>query len=339
MSTTHDTPLVATAEAQAVNGEHLEDSPYSSLAADLAEKKPDAPEAARSRPQAVRSSLLPKPHRSLPWILYNSARGTWFLILIHLGALGVFFTGTTWLDWLVFPAIMYARGLITTIGYHRYFAHRSFKTSRVGQFLLACLCCANLQRGPLWWAAIHRHHHRHSDEVEDAHSPLQGGFLWSYAGWMFATLEEPDWGSVRDLRRYPELVWLERFWLVPGLLLAGACWLVGGWSMVWLDFCLTAVIAVHGAAVINSLSHMIGSRRYPTPDQSRNSLLLAIFTLGDGWHNNHHHYPHAAQAGFFWWEIDGSFRLIRLLERLGLVWGVRRVPAHKLLPAAHPPEA
>ena len=219
------------------------------------------------------------------------------------------------------------------MGYHRYFSHRSFKTSRAGQFLIACLCCTNLQRGPLWWAAVHRHHHRHSDGRADPHSPVRGGFLWAYATWMFSTLEQPDWGSVRDLSRYPELVWLERLWLVPGLLLAGLFYLMGGWGTVCLDFCLTAVAALHGASVINSLGHLVGSRRYATPDHSRNSLLLALLTFGDGWHNNHHHYPHAAQAGFFRGELDGSFRLIRLLERVGLVWDVRRVPPNKL----HPP--
>jgi stearoyl-CoA desaturase (delta-9 desaturase) len=150
---------------------------------------------------------------------------------------------------------------------------------------------------------------------------------------MFATLEEPDWGSVRDLRRYPELVWLERLWLVPGLLLASLFYLIGGWGMVCLDFCLTAVIALHGASVVNSLGHLVGTRRFPTRDHSRNSLLLALITFGDGWHNNHHHYPHAAQAGFFRGEVDSSFRVIRALERVGLVWGVRRVPPHKLRPS------
>ncbi len=278
------------------------------------------------------TTLTPRPGRSLAWIVYQAVRGTWFLVAIHLGALAVLLTGTTTLDWALLPAFLIVRGLVTTVGYHRYFSHRSFKTSRAGQFLLACLCCTNLQRGPLWWAAIHRHHHRHSDDPSDVHSPVQRGFLWAYGGWMFATLEEPDWGTVRDLRRYPELVWLERFWLVPGLLLAGLCWLAGGWSMVCLDFCLSAVASLHGASVVNSLGHLIGSRRYPTRDRSRNSFVLALFTFGDGWHNNHHHYPHTAQAGFFPGEIDSSFRLIRALEWLGLVWDVRRVPPHKLPP-------
>lgn len=277
-----------------------------------------------------RMSLTPRPGRSLLWIVANAARGTWFLVLVHLGALGAFFTDPTRLDWLLFAAFVLVRGYTTTVAYHRYFAHRSFKTSRPFQFLLALLCCTNLQRGPLWWAAIHRHHHRHSDEPGDAHSPVQGGFIWGYFGWMFLTLEQPDWCSVRDLRRYPELVWLEKWWLLPPLLMVAACWLVGGWATVCLCFCMTAVTSLHGASVVNTLGHLVGSRRYATQDQSRNSFVLAVLSLGDGWHNNHHHYPHAARAGFLWWEIDSSYQLVRVLALLGLVWDVREVPPHKL---------
>jgi stearoyl-CoA desaturase (delta-9 desaturase) len=282
-------------------------------------------------------SLTPRPDRSLAWIIFNSVRGTWFLVAVHLGALAVLLSGTTWIDWLLLPVFLVACGFITTIGYHRYFAHRAFKTSRVGQFILGCLCCLNLQRGPLWWAAIHRHHHRHSDDEHDTHSPVTGSFFWAHCGWTFATLEEPDWNSIRDLRNYPELVWLERFWLVPPLLLAGALWLIGGWSMVCLDFCVSAVVVMHFAFLVNSLGHRVGWQRYQTGDQSRNSLVMAVLTFGDGWHNNHHHYPHSANHGFFWWEIDSSFRLIWLLAWLGLVWDVRQAPAHKLHPVPSTP--
>ncbi|MBY0231961.1 MAG: acyl-CoA desaturase [Gemmataceae bacterium] len=284
-------------------------------------------------PAGAASALTPRPGRSLAWILFNAVRGTWFLVAIHLGALALLLTGATWLGLALFLPILLLRGFLTTAVLHRYFSHRSFKTSRAFQFVLGFLACSNMQRGPLWWAAIHRHHHRHSDEPADAHSPIQGGFAWSYFGWMFATLEQPDWNSVRDLTRYPELVWLERLWLVPGLLLAGLCWLAGGWSLVCLGFCLTAVIALHGASIVNSVGHLVGSRRYDTPDRSRNSWFLAFLTLGDGWHNNHHHYPHSAQAGFFPGEVDGCYAALRFLERLGLVWDLRRVPPHKL----HPP--
>jgi stearoyl-CoA desaturase (delta-9 desaturase) len=257
------------------------------------------------------------------------------MILVHIGALGILITGGTWREWLALALLAYFRGIVVTMGYHRYFSHRSFKTSRPVQFLLGFLCCTNLQQGPLWWAAYHRHHHRHSDDRRDVHSPHHGGFWWAYCGWLFIPLE-PQWAHVRDWRRFPELVWLERFWQVPGLILAGLCWWIGGWSLLCIGFCLSAVISFQVTFVVNSLGHLIGSRRYPTPDHSTNNFLLAVISLGDGWHNNHHHYPHSAQAGFFWWEIDGAYRVIRLLERLGIVWDVRRVPAHKLSAAAPP---
>jgi stearoyl-CoA desaturase (delta-9 desaturase) len=277
-------------------------------------------------------TLTPGPNRSLAWKFFNSVRGNWSLVAVHVGAVCAVFTHPTWLDWLLLLAFTTARGLLTTVGYHRYFSHRAFKTSRVVQFLLGALCCTALQRGPLWWAAIHRHHHRHSDDEHDAHSPVTGNFFWGHCGWLFATLEQPDWDSVRDLRRYPELVWLDRLWLVPPLLLALACWAIGGWSTLCLVFCLGAVVVLHFTFLVNSLGHRVGWRRYETSDRSRNSLVLALLTLGDGWHNNHHHYPRAAHHGFFRGEIDSSFDVIRLLERIGLVWDVRTVPSHKLSP-------
>ena len=221
------------------------------------------------------------------------------MVLVHFGALAIFYTGGTWLEWLLLPVLMYVRGLLVTVGYHRYFAHRSFRTSRVGQFLLAALCCANLQQGPLWWAQYHRRHHRHSDDANDVHSPFHGGFWWAYCGWLFIPLQDIDRKCLRDLTRYPELVWLERVWQVPGLLLAALSWWVGGWSCLCVDFCLSAVAIFHMTFVVNTFGHLLGSRRYSTADHSRNSFLLALLTLGDGWHNNHHHYPHAASGRVF----------------------------------------
>lgn len=260
------------------------------------------------------------------------------ILLVHVGAVAALFIGATWQAWLLVPVFVYIRGFFVAAGYHRYFSHRSFKTSRLGQFLLGVGCCANMQQGPLWWALYHRHHHRHSDDPGDVHSPYHGGLLWAYGGWLFVPLE-PEWHYVKDLRRYPELVWLERFWQVPGILLAALCWWIGGWSLLCVGFCVSALISFHGTSIVNTLGHLVGSRRYQTTDHSRNSFLLALLSLGEGWHNNHHHYPHAAQAGFFRWEVDGTFRLIRLLEWLGLVWDVRRVPPHKLHAQAAPTAA
>jgi stearoyl-CoA desaturase (delta-9 desaturase) len=282
--------------------------------------------AAASPPQRARWSLPLAVHHAL-----NLAP----MLLVHLGAAAIFLTGGSLFDWLLFALLLYLRGLCVVVGYHRYFSHRSFKTSRLAQFVLACCCCATLQQGPLWWALYHRLHHRHADRPGDPHSPHQGGFWWAYCGWLFVPLQ-PDWRGVGDLRRFPELVWLERFWQLPGLLLAGLCWWVGGWSLLCVAFCLSAVVTFNMAFVINTLTHQVGTRRFPTADQSRNSFWLAVLTLGDGWHNNHHHYPGAAQAGFFRGEVDGAYDVIVVLEFLGLVWDVRRVPAHKLRAVVEP---
>jgi stearoyl-CoA desaturase (delta-9 desaturase) len=218
-----------------------------------------------------------------------------------------------------------------TGGYHRYFAHRSYKTSRVGQFLLAWLGCSALQKGPLWWASHHREHHRFSDTPDDPHSPHMTSFWWSHLGWIMSDDHtETPWHAIRDWSRFPELRFLDRFHWVPGIVLAVVCWLIAGWSgLVW-GFVISTVLVYHATFSINSLSHLIGTRRYATDDESRNNVFLALITLGEGWHNNHHHYQSSANQGFFWYEIDISFAVIRLLRLCGLVWDIRK-PGSKAL--------
>ena len=216
-----------------------------------------------------------------------------------------------------------------TAGYHRYFSHRTFKTSRAFQFLLALLAVTTIQKGVLWWAAHHRHHHRHSDGPQDVHSPRQRGFWWSHVGWVLS----PDWhetrlDAVKDLARFPELVWLDRWHWLPPTLLGFGLLALGGWPLVLWGFCLSTVLVWHATFVINSLSHVFGSRRYETDDDSRNNAFFALLTLGEGWHNNHHHYQSSTRQGFLWWEFDPSFYGLWLLEKLGVVWELRSPPPH-----------
>ncbi len=218
-----------------------------------------------------------------------------------------------------------------TAGYHRYFSHRSYKTSRAFQFVLACLGCSASQKGPLWWAAQHRHHHRTSDTAEDLHSPVTHGFWWSHVGWVLsrddsAVATQP----VRDLSRYPELRWLDSHHWVPPIVLAGLCFLIGGWSGLAWGFVVSSVLSHHATFTVNSLCHLLGRRRYATADDSRNNLFVALITLGEGWHNNHHHYQSSANQGFRWWEIDVSYYLIRVLGAMRLVWDIRTPPARVL---------
>jgi stearoyl-CoA desaturase (Delta-9 desaturase) len=212
----------------------------------------------------------------------------------------------------------------TTIGYHRYASHRAFRTSRFFQFVLAFWAETSAQKGMLWWAAHHRNHHRYSDQPEDVHSP-QRGFWWSHVGWILCKKYSVT-GEIKDLSRYPELRFLDRFHLLPPVLLGTALFFLGGWpALVW-GFFVSTMFLWHGTFVVNSLNHVWGTRRYATTDTSRNNALLALITMGEGWHNNHHHYQSSANQGFFWWEVDGSYYLIRLFEMLGVVWDVRVPP-------------
>lgn len=218
-----------------------------------------------------------------------------------------------------------------TGGYHRYFAHRSYKTSRVGQFLLACLGCSAMQKGPLWWASHHRQHHRFSDTPDDPHSPHETSFWWAHVGWILSEEHvDTPWHAIRDWARYPELRLLDRYHWTPGLLLAICCYLVGGLAGLGWGFFVSTVLVYHATFSINSLSHLLGKRRYMTNDDSRNNFVLALITLGEGWHNNHHHYQSSANQGFFWWEIDISYCVIRTLAFCGLVWDIRRPGAKAL---------
>jgi len=268
-----------------------------------------------SRPSA------PRPHDD---IVYPA---TIPFALVHLAALGSIWTGfPAWAVWTA-VALYLVRMWAVTAAYHRYFSHRSYKTSRVGQFVLAFLAQTSAQRGALWWAAIHRHHHLHSDTEEDIHSPRQHGFLYAHVGWIFNPGNwKPDYGTVRDLARYPELRWLDRWYLAPAVALAVACFALGGWTGLFVGFFVSTVALYHGTFAINSMAHEVGSQRYLTGDDSRNHWFLALVTLGEGWHNNHHHYQSSTRQGFRWWEIDITYYVLRAMSWVGLVWDLREPP-------------
>lgn len=228
-----------------------------------------------------------------------------------------------------------------TAGYHRYFSHRSYKTGRLFQFGLAWLGACAAQLGPLWWAAHHRHHHLHSDTEDDAHPPGIKGFLWSHMGWIFCPRYSlTHYERMRDFAAYPELHFIERNWLLPPTLLALSTLALGWWLgqrtpqlgtnglqlLTW-GFFVSTCLLYHATFCINSMAHLWGSRRYETRDDSRNNWLLALLTLGEGWHNNHHQYPSSERQGFFWWEIDPTHYGLWLLSKLGLVWDLRSPPA------------
>ena len=250
---------------------------------------------------------------------------------MHFACLGVFLVGWQPRAVAVAAGLYLVRMFAITGFYHRYFSHRTFRTSRSVQFVFALLGASATQRGPLWWAAHHRKHHRHSDTELDVHSPREHGFWWSHMGWVTAADNFPtDLREVRDLAKYPELRWLDRFDILVPVILGTALFLFGGWAFLIWGYFVSTVVLFHATSLINSMAHRVGSRRYETDDDSRNSLALAVITLGEGWHNNHHKYPGAARQGFFWWEIDITYYGLLLLARLRIIRDLRPVPSRLL---------
>ena len=277
---------------------------------------------------------ITKQHRERPkWLHEMDFMG------MHLIPLLAFFTHVTAFDWILCAALYVVRMFFVTGGYHRYFSHRAFKTSRFFQFILAGGAQSSFQKGVLWWAANHRVHHKHSDTPEDPHSANLYGFWYAHIGWIMGPEYKPTrYELIKDMK-HKELYWLNKYHFVPPVILAIAVYLVGnkvngtgffdwgaGVSTLLIGFFLSTIILFHGTFTINSLMHKIGKQRYKTGDQSRNSLVLALVTLGEGWHNNHHYYQSAAQQGFYWWEIDITYYIIRTLGALGIVWDIRGVP-------------
>ena len=250
-------------------------------------------------------------------------------ITVHLACLAILWVDVQPIDWIICGALYVIRMFGITAGFHRYFSHRSFKTSRVFQFFLAFLGQSSAQRGVLWWAATHRHHHKYSDTEQDVHSPVQHGFWYSHVLWVFSKqVRTADYSLIKDFQKYPELVWLEKWERLPPFLLAVLVWAVAGWSGLVVGFFLSTVLLFHGTFTINSLSHLFGKQPYVTGDDSRNNLFLAIITLGEGWHNNHHHFPSATPQGFHWWQIDVTYYILKVLSIFRIVWDLRLPPAH-----------
>ncbi|MDH5564156.1 MAG: acyl-CoA desaturase, partial [Nitrospirota bacterium] len=240
---------------------------------------------------------------------------------------------------------LYALRMFAITGfYHRYFSHKTFRTSRALQFIFAVIGASSVQRGPLWWAANHRIHHAHTDTPEDVHSPFQHGLLWSHMGWFLSRRNfRTRLDKIRDFSRYPELRFIDRYDVVVPTLFAISLFIFGellakvnpdlgtsGWQILVWGFVISTVILYHMTFTITSLAHVIGRRRYDTPDTSRNHFILALITFGEGWHNNHHFYPSSVRQGFRWWELDLTYYILWVLQMLGLIWDVRPVPARVL---------
>ena len=258
-------------------------------------------------------------------IMYPSAIP---FVLVHLACVAALWTGVTYEALVLCFLLYWLRIFAIGAGYHRYFSHRAYRTSRAFQFALAVLSQSTAQKSVLWWASKHRHHHLHSDTETDVHSPRHKGFVYSHLGWIFSRKNDAaDLVKVADFARYPELMWLHKHELVPPVVLALLSVLIAGWSGLVVGFFWSTVLVYHATFCINSLAHVRGRRRYVTGDDSRNNWLLALFTMGEGWHNNHHAYQSSVRQGFRWWEIDATFYLLKALSWTGLVWDLKTPPA------------
>ena len=261
-------------------------------------------------------------------------------IFLHLGCFLVFFVGISPVAVLVALILYFVRVFAITAFYHRYFSHRAFRTSRAWQLVFAILGASAAQRGPLWWAAHHRNHHRHPDMLADHHSPKQHGFWTSHIKWFLFTKNfATNTKLIPDLMKFPELIFLDRFDVIVPAVLGIVLFFIGfalnyfyplletnGLQFVVWGFFISTIAVMHTTFSINSLAHLFGTRRYKTKDHSRNNFWLAIFSLGEGWHNNHHHFSSSARQGFFWWEIDITYYILKLMSFVGIIHSLCVVP-------------
>lgn len=260
--------------------------------------------------------------------------------LMHAACLLVIWTGVSAVAVFTCLSLYVVRMFAITAGFHRLFAHRTYRTGRVFQFLLAFTGTAAYQKGPLWWASHHRRHHLHADTKDDLHSPLTHSLWRSHTGWFLSRASQTtDETLIPNLVKYRDLRLLDRYYSVPPAILAAATFLLGallqryapalgtsGVQMLVWGFFVSTVLLYHGTFTVNSLAHLFGSRRFETGDNSRNNLFVALITLGEGWHNNHHHYPASERQGFYWWEIDVAHYTLRALSWIGVVWDLRTPP-------------
>ena len=265
--------------------------------------------------------------------LANGQKINWVTTLIlaglHIGAFAAFFC-FSWKAFFMAVALHWvAVGWGISLGYHRLHTHQSYQCPRWLEYFFAVCGTMTLEGGPMFWVGTHRVHHAKSDKAGDPHSPHEGTF-WSHMGWI--VFGETNHNNSQFMAKHaPELArhkfywWLNTYHWIPVVATGLALLAFGGWSMFLWGFCLRIVYGLHCTWLINSATHIFGSRRFETADDSRNSFILAVLTFGEGWHNNHHAHQTSARHGMLWYEFDISWITLKLLKSVGLVWGVRLV--------------
>ncbi|WP_419811738.1 acyl-CoA desaturase [Bacterioplanoides sp.] len=278
----------------------------------------------------------------------TSTRFNWVRVIpfiaLHLVAISALFMDISSTAVVVCFALYWLRQFAITAFYHRYFSHRSYKTNRFWQFIFALLGNMAAQRGPLWWAAHHRAHHQHSDTEQDLHSPVLRGFWWSHVGWFTCDASfRTQYQRIKDFSKFPELRWLDRYDIFGPVLLVVLLYISGellarfqpaletsGMQLVIWGFFVSTVLLFHSTVAINSLGHIWGNKRFKTKDESRNNAFLALLTLGEGWHNNHHRFAVSARQGFYWWQADITYYVLKLMSWMGIIHSLNPVPARIL---------
>jgi fatty-acid desaturase len=249
------------------------------------------------------------------------------LVVLHAGAIAAFFMFSWWNLAVTVFLLWFATGLGISMGYHRLHTHRSYQVPRALEYLFAVCGALTFEGGPIFWVAVHRIHHQKSDQPGDPHSPRDGGW-WAHVGWIL--VGDAKHNNTRlmskyapDLARHRFYVWLNNWHWLPNVLLSVLLFAMGGLPMFLWGVCLRTVVGLHATWLVNSATHMWGSRRFATRDDSRNTWWVALITFGEGWHNNHHAHPTSARHGLAWYEFDPSWLQIKLLKHLGLAKGIK----------------
>ena len=249
---------------------------------------------------------------------------------VQASALFIFAVPFRWAFVAVWALSHFLRAIGLTLAFHRYFAHRAFKMNRVARFVWTWIGTSAMQKGPMWWAGHHVNHHKYADRDGDPHSPMVSGVYYAHIGWFLNDTRHDKLEAtnpvIRDFSKVPEIAFIEKYFFLPPLLLAIAMFAIGGFPLLIWGFCLPTMTLSHATFAINTVNHMFGSRRFETVDESRNNPLTAFFAVGEGWHNNHHRYQRAARNGFYWWEFDPTWYVIRAMQAVGLAWDVQAVP-------------
>jgi fatty-acid desaturase len=259
-----------------------------------------------------------------------------FMVAFHILAIAAFWF-FSWQNLVVALVLHWmAVGFGISLGYHRLHTHRGFKTSKTFEYFLAICGTLTLEGGPIFWVATHRKHHQLSDDHGDPHSPREGGF-WAHMGWiLFGDTHHNNTELMGkyapDLGRDQFYRWLNSYHWVPLTTLGLVLLAVGGWSMVLWGIFLRVVVGLHGTWLVNSATHMWGSRRFETRDDSRNSWWVALLTFGEGWHNNHHAHPVSARHGLAWYEFDISWITLKLFNAIGIVSDLKVAKVREPLP-------